>query len=219
MISSRPISVSRVPEGHAGELLCRPADVDTHWLSLGQAWQPALSPNFRAGWARLRWHEDFLQYDMVYLGGKATNRAQTLNERTWDLGDVAEIFLQRVGLTEYLEVHITPENRRLQLLFPEGAITRVRAKQAALETFFVAQPDWVQSRTMVAADHWSVRVTLPPALLHLDAFGPGQRFMSAVCRYDAQPEGPVLSATTPFTELSFHQREAWQELQLAPHSP
>lgn len=95
-----------------------PASVDPTWMPLGQPWDTGASdPDFQPGWARVRWHENCLHYDAVFMGAGARNSARQLNERTWELGDIAEIFLQAVRGPNYLEVNITPENFRLELLW------------------------------------------------------------------------------------------------------
>lgn len=190
------------------------ADVDATWRPLGRFWTGEGFADPR-GWARVQWREDFLQYDVVLAGGRASNQARVLNERTWQLGDVCEVFVQLSGRSEYLEIHVTPENQRLQLLFPHGAIERVRAGQGRLDEYFINYPSWVESRSRVEADFWSVQVRIPVLRFHLSQLGPEQTFQTAVCRYDCTLGAtPVLSSTAAFTEASFHRHREWTDLTL-----
>lgn len=202
----------------AGQCLA-PSDVDASWRPLGRSWTGEGFSHPR-GWARIQWREEFLQYDVVFVGGKARNRACQLNERTWELGDVCEVFLQRIGRPEYMEVHITPENQRLQLLFPLGAIERVRAGQERLADYFVSYPEWVESHTRVDTDFWSVRVRIPSLRFQLGQFGPEQILHTAVCRYDCTlGTTPALSSTAAFTQASFHRHGEWTPLVLTVAGP
>ena len=75
-----------------------PATVDDGWLSLRQAWRPnGNEEHFQPGWARIRWVPDAYWIDAIFCGGRAANRATRLNKRTWELGDVAEVFLEEVS--------------------------------------------------------------------------------------------------------------------------
>lgn len=191
------------------------ADVDSTWRSLQPLQSSARAP-YPSGWARISWCAAFLHYDVVLDGAGARNRARRLNERTWELGEVCEIFLRRADEHEYLELHVTPENQRLQLLFPAGAIERVRAGQARLDDHVVSRPDWVESATHVAATRWRALVRIPAACLRLERFDSAVKLRTAVCRYDCtQGPAPILSATARFGAGGFHRREAWTPLRLA----
>ncbi len=192
-----------------------PASIDRHWLPMGQPWHPgAPELSFQPGWARIRWQETGLHYDAVFMGGGARNSARQLNERTWELGDVGEIFVQGGSGPAYLEVHITPENSRLQLLWSADGIARVRSKAATLGEFMIAQPDWVQSQVHVGSHFWAIQVTIPAARFGLSRLHAGQLLRTAVCRYDYGTGQPVLSSTAPLPIPFFHHREGWHPLLL-----
>lgn len=212
-----PAWIARPFSGHSGtSAAVSPASVDHDWLPLVQPWRAGEpEPGFQPGWARIRWQETGLYYDLVFLGAGARNSARRLNERTWELGDVGEIFVQSGHGPDYLELHVTPENCRLQLLWPAGGIVRVRSKAATLDEFMVSQPDWVQSRTHVGSGFWTIQATVPPARLGLFRLHAGQCFRTAVCRYHAQAGEPVLSSTASLPIPFFHQREGWHSLLLS----
>lgn len=219
LLMARFWSCPRLTPAGRCESFSTPEEVDETWQPLGQSWAPEASFAPRA-WAQVRWCEDFLQYDVVLTGRAARNRARRLNERTWELGEVCEIFLKLSGRPDYLEVHVTPENHRLQLLFPIGAIEHVRAGWSRLDDYLVSYPEWVESATLVEADFWAVRVRIPALRLRLSQFGPQQALQTAVCRYDCTsgPE-PVLSSTAAFRELSFHRVADWTPLVLTASAP
>lgn len=192
-----------------------PIDPDLSWHELGQAWRPAPEPGFNRGWARIRWDLTGLFYEAVFLQRSPANRARGLNERTWELGDIAEFFLQETATGRYLELHVTPENQRLQLLWPLGGLDRFRAGSVRLEDFLVADPRWVASDAQICADHWTARAFVPFSCLGLAGIEQLPALRTAVCRYDRSLGPELLSSTARLTEPNYHRHQEWAELRLA----
>ena len=197
-----------------------PIHVDGQWLALQQAWLGTRTePRFQPGWSRIRWNPAWFCVETVFLCNRPANRARRLNERTWELGDVCETFLQEVGRPTYLEIHVTPENQRLQLEFGEGDIARLRAGLVPLENFQSDNPDWVESSTHLSSGFWATQVIVPAARFGPGPLSPTRYFVGTVCRYDCDDaQSTVLSASAPLTEPSYHQRAAWHRFELAPTS-
>lgn len=128
MLSSSPTPSPTWPAQLAAALpepstRLNPMAVDPTWQPLTQPWLKTAGPSaFHPRWAKVSWSCLGLCYDVVFLGPRHHNRACRLNERTWELGDVCELFLQLSGQSTYLELHVTPENHRLQLLWPLGGM-------------------------------------------------------------------------------------------------
>jgi hypothetical protein len=88
-------------------------------VTLGQAWREAPQPELRPTRAYVG-HRDGRLWVMAEMkDSDIFNAATADNEWTWRLGDVFEIFLQTAREEAYTEIHVTPENRRLLLLFPD----------------------------------------------------------------------------------------------------
>lgn len=210
------IPILRIPEPVWPRAAVSPASIDAGWLPLRQAWRPdGPERRFQPGWARIRWTPDAFWIDTVFRGGRAVNRATRLNERTWEMGDVSEVFLQEVGDSRYLELHVTPENHRLQLAFAPGDIERLRDGTAAFESFLVDDPEWVTSEVSRAADFWAARVRLPADRFGRGPLAPGRRFRGTFCRYDCdRPDTIVYSATAPLGEVNYHRRADWDDFLL-----
>jgi len=189
-------------------------------MPLGRSWlPPAAQATPAPARARLTWQPTALELEADFAGDPPANRARRLNELTWETGDVCELFLQVAGQGEYVELHVTPENQRLQLRFSATGIAEVRAGRRRLEEFMIADPHWVTSRTRLEPGHWITHLSVPAACLGLAAFTPGQRLRAAVCRYQClpgQPE-PVTSTTAALTQPGFHQPSSWHEAILVPH--
>lgn len=195
-----------------------PASVNAQWQPLLQHWLPALHPDFQPGWSRITWNKDFLVYDIVLTRINAKNSARRMNEYTYDLGDVCEVFVEAEGSDRYLELHITPENQRLQLHWPQGGLDKLRAGQAKLEEFMVASPDWVRTSTHVTPDYWTTQAIIPTGILGLPSSPLSTRtaLTTAVCSYDYTAKTkPTHSSTAFFKALSFHRRPEWHNLVLA----
>ncbi|MEO6005451.1 MAG: hypothetical protein ABIZ04_14320 [Opitutus sp.] len=193
-----------------------PLAVDKHWQSLVQSWRSdGTETGFNPGWARIEWSPTALIYDIVMLGSQPKNRATTLNEHTWELGDVAEIFLQATGQSRYIELHVTPENQRLQLMWPVGGLEQVRSGHARFEEFTIASADWVQSSTHIGPGFWVAHAVVPLSVLGLEPGSNLPALKTAVCRYDcSRPPLPILSSTAPLHAPDYHRFNEWQTLEL-----
>jgi hypothetical protein len=172
---------------------------------------------FNPGWSRIGWTDSALIFDFWFATTRARNRARRLNERTHELGDVGEIFLQCVGAKHYIEIHVTPENQRLQLAWSDERVDLVRKGKATLEEFVVSDPSWVESITEIAPSYWSARTIVPVAhvLPGGQPFNRATELLACVCRYDTS-DGPVpvLSSTADFQGQRFHHRAAWHRVEL-----
>lgn len=200
----------------------RAAFAQAETATLTQAWLPSLTEGFKPSTVRTGWTgSDFAvlaEMEDIDIG----NRAKRLNERTYALGDVFEIFLKPETQNAYFEVHITPENQKLQLRFPRpGAVREKTEKSDAshLATFFFEKP-LIHSLTLVEANRelWSVFALLP--LEFINQAGPvqaGTIWRFSFSRYDytkGSPE-PVISSSSPHAKPDFHRTEEYGVLTFA----
>ena len=135
------------------------------------------------------------------------NDASAHNQRTWETGDVFEIFARREDSTEYVEVHVTPGNVKLHLKFRD--FDQTNRIQSIDEV--AADPGEVESTAELTDAGWKVRARVPlPA-------ASGELVRVSLCRYDASraSEKPALSSTSPHTKLRFHQPWEWPLCRLA----
>ncbi|HZO88676.1 MAG TPA: hypothetical protein VFB38_10095 [Chthonomonadaceae bacterium] len=134
------------------------------------------------------------------------NLADAHNQPTWELGDVFEVFAQPQGEPGYIEVHVTPENYRLYLRFPdETAIRRVRAGEQR-HADYVQDPEALVSYTWVhrQENFWRALLKLPLLV------SPGAVWRLSFCRYDATHGAqPVAASTSPYTVADFHRPSEW----------
>jgi hypothetical protein len=185
-------------------------------VPLAQAWRPdGVEPNFQSSSAVVSWTPNSLEFAIELSGSDAANRARRLNEPTWELGDVAEVFIAVQGRPDYLEFHVTPENQRLQLHFPADGISRFRAGTATLADFAFDRPG-IESSVRRTTESWNVSLTISRELLGVPDLRTGRLFDVSVCRYDYGGKAePVISSTSLLTAPDFHRRQEWRQLQLA----
>ncbi|MFH1496234.1 MAG: hypothetical protein ABII82_00275 [Verrucomicrobiota bacterium] len=192
-------------------------------LELGQPWFSGPEADFQPGTVWLGvCGEDLLVFATLRDDAPA-NRAVQWNEPTWMTGDVLELFFQAEGRPGYWELHVTPENQRLQLFFPSTAAFHERRGHrhwAVAESRFESL-----ARVNAAGDGWQVMMRVPLALVldeprEQDGGGGGRGsrgFRFLFSRYDYQPgrARPVTSATARMTAPDFHHIPEWHRAVVA----
>ena len=183
---------------------------------LGQAWLAQPENDFKPATVRTGWRENALCVFAELEDADIFTSATSHNQRMWELGDVLEIFLQPAGSSGYVELHVTPNNQRLQLSFPDTAT--LRRAQAANVFDHLILPDGVfHSQTWIEAEKakWFVHAEIPSALVsgdnHLSAKGPWS-FSFSRYDYTRGRREPVISSTSPHAQPDFHRREEWGTL-------
>lgn len=177
-------------------------------FTLGQAWRETPEPELRQSHVELTWRDRALEVVAELVDDDVFNTATAHNQRTWELGDVFEIFAGRADVEGYTEVHVTPDNLRLHLqLADAGHAARVRdLAEVAMDPAAIAS---TAARTPAG---WRVTARVP-----LTA-GPGDLVRVSFCRYDwtrGRAE-PVLSSSSPHPVPSFHRPWEWAVCRLGP---
>jgi hypothetical protein len=117
----------------------------------------------------------------------------------------------------YLELQVTPENRRLQLQWTLEGRQSVMQGNAALEDFMVAEAGWVETATHVAMSYWVTHVEIPARTIFSNErkLSPESDLRTAVCRYDySMGAEPVISSTAVLKAPDFHRYEEWARIGL-----
>jgi hypothetical protein len=183
-----------------------------------QAWLDSAEDEFQPACIHLYPEHDRLCIIAALQDTLPRNKAIRLNETTWELGDVFEIFLQMENQPNYLEIHVTPENQRLQLRWTARTFDLFKAGERPLEASMVADPDWIESQTVVTPEKslWLVYTGIPWSVFDLVEKTKDEHLYCAFCRYDINSVGKeTLSATPAFPRANFHLRDFWHRLTLA----
>jgi hypothetical protein len=184
-------------------------------LVLDQAWVPAPQETLRQGIVRLGWQETRIIVAASLDDESIFTQATADNQRLWELGDVFEIFLRDAEREDYLELHVAPGDKRLQLHFPSRqTVANLRSGLGRLEDFIVKE-SLFDFRTRKVAGGWKLVVLIPGSSLGWKvARLKGRTVLASFSRYDyASDGGPaVLSSTSPHARPDFHRQEEWTRL-------
>lgn len=182
-------------------------------VALRQHWRTAPEALFLPATAQFGWRDSTLFLFGVLQDQDIFNTADGLNQETWMLGDVLELFLRPPHDETYFEFHITPENQRLQLRLPDAkAISSGRDWRE-----FHVSNSLFTGRTQVDATRQTWRVLMAVdlrALLQMEFAFPTPPWKVSVCRYDWTRglEEPVISSSSPHQSANFHRQHEWGEL-------
>ena len=182
-------------------------------VELGQPWRMKPEAEFRAGRVRMGWRDEALLVLAELEDEDIFSRATGPNQRTWELGDVFEIFLRPVEQSAYVEFHVTPDNHRLALRFPDEETVRGAQLSDGFEPFFL-EGNVIESRAWVLAAQkkWFVFARIPAGIVCDYPQGlMGQKWLFSFSRYDYRKgcERPVLSTSSLHQQTNFHCQPAW----------
>ena len=196
----------------------RAAFQDATPIPLGQSWRVAHEDDFSPGHVRTGWRDDSLLVFAELTDADIFTKAQQHNERFWETGDTFEMFLQASAEQPYVELHVTPNNLRLQLRFGEPPSPGAAAAADPFEKALI-RADVFTSRTWVDhhARQWCVFAEVPAAIVAgASALVADSHWRFSFSRYDYTKgrEQPVISSSSPHTEPAFHRPHAWGVLHL-----
>ncbi len=171
-------------------------------FTLGQFWKEPPEPELKPTKVLATFSGGKLHVTAEMIDDDVFNTATAHNQRTWETGDVFEIFMRRDDSESYIEVHVTPENVKLHLTFDDFTHAfRIEDDIAKI----AANPDDIISSAERTPTGWRASASVP-----LRA-GPGDLIRVSFCRYDASKNNPelILSSSSPHRELSFHRPLEW----------
>jgi hypothetical protein len=189
-------------------------------IPLGQAWLAAPEHDFAPGIVRTGWRENSLLVFADLSDTDIFTLARRHNDRFWELGDTFEMFLQPPGARAYVELHVTPNNLRLQLQFakPPSARDADPFTPALIHDQVFSSQTWVKPETR----GWCVFAEIPAGTVFPTQKSQGPSLTSGTwrfsfSRYDATRgrERPVLSSSSPHTRPAFHRPHEWGRLRVA----
>ena len=189
-----------------------------HRLVFKQSWLEKESEYFRSATAELYPNAMGLDIVLTLEDDDIYNDATELNQRAWTLGDVVEIFIGIPEQSAYWELHITPNNQRLQLAWNEESFKSVNKGARTLEDCMIADPEFIRSEVNVEQEQkrWKVHAFIPWESINLPRGRDEYTLELAFCRYDADhtQEEATLSSTAPLCKADYHRRHEWDVIQL-----
>ena len=186
--------------------------------ALRQAWREEPEPNFQAARVRAGWRADALWVYAELDDLDIFNAATHLNDATYQLGDIFEIFVRPATQDTYFEFHVTPENQQLQLRWPDAlAIANFGGGHQSLTPYFVEDFLHSQINVQVAHNRWRVLARVPASIAQSQSIRAGDVWMFSFSRYDCTRgvKEPVWSSTSPHAVPSFHRQHEWGHMTFA----
>jgi len=184
-----------------------------------QGWLAKPEPDFAPMTVRCGWQPGELFVFAELTDADIFTRATAHHQRLWELGDTFEIFLRLAGQESYLELQVAPNNRRLQLRYPDpAAVERARALGSAKE--FVIREKIFRSHTWLRSREakWFVLAQIAARLVcGKTRLWTGLEWRFSFSRYDYTHGrmAPVISSTSPHVQADFHRQPEWGILRLA----
>jgi len=177
-------------------------------LFFTQSWLPDSEPGFQPGTASFTWKEGTLDLTVDLEDKNILTKATAHGERLWEHGDVAELFIQKIGEESYREYQLSPNGFTLALSYPDlSGVVAVRSGEQKIEDFF-SQTNF-EARTELTATGWRAHFLIPLS------GSPGDRIRISCCRYDAaEDRAPMISSTSHHTIRDFHRPQEWREFVL-----
>jgi hypothetical protein len=181
--------------------------------SFWQAWLDREAANFSPGTVRIGSRAGSLLIFAQMTDRDIFSDATQLNQRTWELGDVFEIFLRGPESESYVEFHVTPNNQRLQLRYPNAAAVESARKTGKLDDFLI-RGEAFHSRTWIKSEknQWFVYAEIPTGIVNgLDGAVDHAQWRFSFGRYDYTRgvKEPVISSTSAHREPDFHRHHEW----------
>ena len=177
-------------------------------IPLTQSWLPKSEQGFQQGHARFLWRDGILQVTADFSDTMTQTTATSHGQRLWEYGDVAELFVQKLGEESYREYQLSPNGFTLALAYPDReGVAQVRSGERKIEEFFSELP--FNSNAELTAWGWQARFSIPLS------GSSGDRIRISCCRYDVtEDRAPIISSTSPHTIRDFHRTQEWREFLL-----
>jgi hypothetical protein len=167
---------------------------------LGQPWNATPEPGLRRTSVEAWYRGGCLEVRATMVDDEVFNDATAHNQRTWELGDVFEVFVRRDDEQGYTEVHVTPDNIRIHFRFDDFEHLGRIGDPSEVH----ADPDLIESSAERTEVGWIAWLRVPIAAV------PGDRLRVSFCRYDASRGcEPVLSTSSPHRVVAFHRPWEW----------
>jgi hypothetical protein len=171
-----------------------------------QGWLDAPQADFLVAEIRVGWTPSRLVVLAQIPDRDIFTQATGPNQRTWELGDVFEIFLKPDDRSHYVELHVTPPNFRLQLQIESPGKPATPLDDGVFSS---------RVKIDTANQKWTVYAEVPSSLVSgQEQIEAGESWLFSFSRYDASRDGrpPILSSTSPHQAINFHRIHEWGKI-------
>lgn len=187
------------------------------YIPFKQHWQKEIQTGFRPAAIALGSSSEELFGHAILHDDFIFNKASKKGDRTWETGDVFEIFLKRSDQNHYWEMHVTADNFQLIFELPPACERQNQTIDDVFKNYWRELPEF-QSKVVLNPQQRQWQVFWKIAWKCLGVQDPRRhQWQMAFCRYDyaeSPLERPVLSSTADLSQRSFHRLEEWGEFQV-----
>lgn len=185
-------------------------------VSSQQGWLAKPDLNFAPMTVRSGWRPDGLFVFAELTDADIFTRATAHNQRLWELGDTFEIFLRPAKQESYLELQVAPNNRRLQLRYPNAKAVAMARKAGSAADFVIRKKAFYSQIWLCPKEKkWFVLARIPfRSVCENGQSRAGSAWKFSFSRYDytrGRAE-PVISSTSPHAKADFHRQGEWGAL-------
>jgi hypothetical protein len=207
----------RIADTGFGTTAARYADCQA--VALRQYWEsPAAFPKEPA-LARVGWNTFGLCAYVELTDSDIFTRATADNQKFWELGDTCEFFIKPgVNQPMYWEIHVSPNNLKLDLQIPDRDIMQQQGIPTWEELIRSDSHCQKLGRILPGATSWTAELWVPWSAFGMTGCpGPGAEWNFAVSRYNYTTgvTDPEYSSSAFLTKLSYHRHEEFHRLVFA----
>jgi LmbE family N-acetylglucosaminyl deacetylase len=177
-----------------------------------QAWRSSLEADFSPMLVQIGWRGDALLIFAELTDADIFTRATVDNQRFWELGDSFEIFLRPTEQETYVEFQVAPNNRRLQLRYPNADAVALARKTGATDRFVIYKRAFHSMTWTHDKKKWFVFAEVPArSVCKQNKSLHGTEWLFSFSRYDYTRgrREPVISSTSPHAKADFHRQQEW----------
>lgn len=180
---------------------------------LVQNWRAELESRFTPATAYFGWRENTFFVYAVAEDRDIFSAVDGPNQATWELGDCLELFFGVPNSERYYEMHVTPDNHRLQLRFADhGTVwsgqkwTEWHVNEPLFDSRVLVDPVRGRWQALFIVDMLQLEPEFDPQLEPIWSY--------SVSRYDwtRGEKKPVLSSTSKHAEPGYHRQHEWGRL-------
>ncbi|MEM0965628.1 MAG: hypothetical protein AAGJ81_05725 [Verrucomicrobiota bacterium] len=195
--------------------------VEAQPQSLVQHWSKTPERGFQRGDACAAWCPEFLHIfarledEDIIMAGNLTAGAALV------VADIFQFFVQREGVGDYLEWHVTPDNRNQVLSWTPSRFSAFREGGISIDEILLAETSGFSSQAWIDESEavWSAYLAIPVRLLVPNAakLREGLELCGSFCRFDSAPDSnsPVISSNSLFPSgPHLHESRHWSHFRL-----
>jgi len=220
--SSQPITLFPFDPPEETDLTAlRKAFEEFSGLPFQQNWLGTPERDFQEGTVFAAWCSGFLHVLVDCADEDIVVSSPSITNSNLVVADIFQVFIDRPSQGDYLEIHVSPDNKTRILSWTPERVLRFQEGSISVDDILKDDAPTLCTRTWIEEQKgaWQAYLKIPASLIdpQTTEFDGGTEVKGTFCRFDAAPDSvaPVLSSTSPFEGgPKFHNLAVWHDLQL-----